>query len=179
MSSRENLVLTGFMGSGKSSIGRLIARKLGYRFTDTDRIVSREAGVTIPEIFAREGEASFREWESRALESLKGSKGLVVATGGGIILRERNRTLLNQLGFVVWLQACEDVLFERVSRNDRRPLLRTANPRETIHRLLEERSPLYAAAAAYVLDTSRLTHEEAARDVISEAKRRGLCQSGE
>lgn len=179
MSTDENLVLIGFMGSGKSSIGRLIASRLGYRFEDTDQLIVRAAGRPISAIFAAEGEERFRDLEAGALESLATGTRQVVATGGGIVLREANRAALQRLGFVVWLDAREEVIFERVSRNDRRPLLRTEDPRATIHRLLAERRPLYAAAAHFSLDTSDLTHAQATDAVISQARRRVLCHGAE
>lgn len=117
---RQNIVLIGFMGSGKSSIGRLIAGRLGFIFVDTDALVTQRAGLEI-------------------------------ATGGGIVLRERNHELLRELDLVVLLTANEEVIYERVSRNTMRPLLQTENPRETLSRLLTARDPLYAAAAQWTL----------------------------
>jgi shikimate kinase len=162
---RENVVLVGFMGSGKSSVGRLVARTLGGRFVDTDRLVVDRAGREITEIFAKEGEAFFRQEESRALRSLLGGGGLVVATGGGIVTVPENLPSLRQLGFVVWLTASEEVIWERVSRTTKRPLLRTENPRETMRALLEKRSPLYAAVAEMTVDTTGLTHAEVAERI--------------
>lgn len=117
---RQNIVLIGFIGSGKSSIGRLIAGRLGFIFVDTDALVTQRAGLEI-------------------------------ATGGGIVLRERNHELLRELDLVVLLTANEEVIYERVSRNTMRPLLQTENPRETLSRLLAARDPLYAAAAQWTL----------------------------
>ena len=170
----NNLVLIGFMGSGKSSIGRILATKLGFQMVDTDAMVVESAGMQITDIFARAGEEEFRQYESRALGYLvdRGARGLVVATGGGIVTREENRPLLHRLGFVVELTASEEVIFERVSRNKARPLLHTPNPRETIARLLAARAPLYAAAADYTVDTSAKTHMQAADAIIAEARRR-------
>jgi shikimate kinase len=169
----ENIVLVGFMGSGKSSVGRLIARTLGGRFVDTDRLVVDHAGREIAEIFAREGEGFFRQEETRALRSLLGGRRLVIATGGGIVTVEENVAMLRQLGFVVWLEASEEVIWDRVSRNRKRPLLHTENPRQTIHALLEQRAPLYAAAADMNVDTTGLTHAEVA-ERIYEAYRRKI-----
>jgi shikimate kinase len=167
----ENIVLIGFMGSGKSSVGRLIASKLGYRFVDTDHLVVDAAGSRISEIFAAKGEAHFRELETRALESLLGRERLVVATGGGIVTRKKNVAMLKTLGFVAWLKADEEVIFERVSRSKKRPLVQTADPRETIAKLLAERTPLYAGAARFATDTSARTHAQIADEVIAEARR--------
>ncbi len=159
---RENVVLVGFMGSGKSSVGRLLARTLQGRFVDTDRLVVDRAGRDITEIFATDGEGFFRQEESRALRSLLGGSRLVVATGGGILTVPENVPALRRLGFVVWLTASEEVIWERVSRNRKRPLLHTDNPRETVRALLAKRNPLYAAAADITVDTTGLTHAEVA-----------------
>lgn len=168
---RTNIVLIGFMGSGKSSIGRLLAAKLGFQLVDTDRIIIDREGVEIGEIFARHGEPHFRDLETAALRSIAHLNRCVIATGGGIVGREENRELLRGLGFVVWLTASEEVIFERVSRNTRRPLLQTANPRETVTRLLAERRPLYEAAAAFTIDSTSLAHAEVAEAIIAEARR--------
>jgi len=171
-----NLVLIGFMGSGKSSIGRLLATKLGFHLLDTDALVVESAGMQITDIFEWKGEEGFREYETKALTCLVDRKvrGAVVATGGGIVTREANLPLLHELGFVVQLTANEEVIFERVSRNKARPLLHTPNPRETISELLARRSPLYEAAADYTLDTSIKSHAQAAEEIIAEARRRYL-----
>ncbi|MEA3213828.1 MAG: shikimate kinase [Chthoniobacter sp.] len=175
---RENIVLIGFMGSGKSSIGRQIAGRLGFRFVDTDALIVQGAGLPIAEIFARDGEEAFRDLETAAIESLAHTGHCVIATGGGVVLRERNRALLRELGLVILLTASEDVIFERVSRNTRRPLLQTPNPRETVSRLLAARQPSYEAAAQWTLDTSTLSHAQSATAVIAEATRAFSWQDG-
>ena len=162
---QENVVLVGFMGSGKSSVGRLVARTHQGHFVDTDRLVVDREGREISDIFAAHGEPFFREQESAALRSLLGLTGLtrlVVATGGGIVTVPANVPLLKQLGLVVWLTASEQVIWDRVSRNQKRPLLHTYNPRETVHSLLEIRNPLYEAVADLKVDTTDLTHAEVA-----------------
>jgi shikimate kinase len=168
---RQNIVLIGFMGSGKSSVGRLVAGRLGFHFVDTDALIVQRAGREIAEIFASEGEERFREIETAALESLRPRERCVIATGGGVVLRERNRELLRALGFVVLISASEEVIFERVSRNAKRPLLQTANPRETVAALLAARQPAYETAAQWTLDNSTLSHAAAAEAVIAEARR--------
>ena len=169
-----NLVLIGFMGSGKSSIGRILATKLGAQLTDTDAMIVQEAGMPITQIFAGEGEEGFRNFESRVLEKLvaRNASGMVIATGGGIVTREANLPLLHRLGFVIELTASEEVIFERVSRNKARPLLHTPNPRETVSKLLAVRAPLYAAAADFTIDTSARSHTEVAEAILAEAHRR-------
>lgn len=168
---RENIVLVGFMGSGKSSIGRSIAKRLGYRFLDSDQVVIERAGRPIAQIFAEEGEEKFRDLETSALASLREVERCVIATGGGAVLREQNRRLLRELGFVALLTASEEVIFRRVSRTNKRPLLHTANPRETLHKLLTERQSAYEAAAQFTLDTTDLTQPEAAETIMEEARR--------
>ncbi len=167
MNSPANVVLIGFMGSGKSSVGRVVAQRLGYRFVSTDWLVTREAGRDIPTLFAEEGEAGFRAREQQALQSLRGQSGLAIATGGGIVTVPGNVPLLRELGFVVWLTASEEVIWERFSRNDRRPLLRTEDPRATIRELLALRNPIYEEAAALEIDTTLLTHAEVAEKILA------------
>lgn len=169
-STPQNLVLIGFMGTGKSSIGRLLAARLRFKFVDTDQIIVESAGMEIPEIFAKLGEPHFRDLETEALRTLASVQRRVVATGGGIVIREENRPLLQALGLVVALTATDEVIFKRVSRNKKRPLLQTPNPRETIARLLGTREPLYAETAQRLVDTSDLTHAEVAEVIIGEAR---------
>lgn len=166
------------MGSGKSSVGRLISGRLGFQFVDTDALIVQRAGMEIAQIFAREGEERFRDLETSVLESLAHRERCVIATGGGVVLRERNRELLRQLGFVVLLAASDEVIFERVSRNTKRPLLQTENPRETVSAMLTARQPAYAAAAQWTLDNSTLSHAATADAVIAEARRAFAWQGG-
>ena len=167
----DNVVLIGFMGAGKSSIARELTRFTGRRCTDTDHLVVRTEGAPIPEIFARHGEKYFRDRETDTLHSLQSARRLVIATGGGIVLREENVPLLRALGCVVWLRADEDVLFERVQRTSKRPLLQTADPRATLAELLRQRDPLYAACAHLTVDTTHRSHAEVAEFVVAQATR--------
>ena len=166
---RENIVLTGFMGSGKSAVGRLIASRLRFQFVDTDQLIVKRAGMPISEIFARQGEEYFRDLETAELESLERLRRSVIATGGGVVVKERNHAILARLGFVVWLTASEEVIFNRVSRNDKRPLLQTEDPRATIREMLAARRPLYEKAAQFTLDTTTFSHDQAADRVIAAA----------
>lgn len=159
------------MGSGKTSIGRLVAKKLGFQFVDTDAVVVERAGMPVAEIFAGPGEGWFRDQETAALESMEIYNRSVISTGGGIVLRKENRTLLQGLGFVVWLTASEETIFDRVSRNKRRPLLQTADPRKTVQDLLAQREEFYRSVSRFALDTTLLSHEQAAEAVIAEARR--------
>jgi shikimate kinase len=167
---RENIVLVGFMGSGKSSIGRQLAKRLGFQFLDTDQLIVNRAGMEIADIFARDGEAAFRDLETSVLASVAHLQRCVVATGGGAVVRERNRELMREIGFVVGLTASEEVIYERVSRNNKRPLLQTADPRGTILKLLESRKEAYQAAAQFTLDTTNLSHAQAVECILTAAR---------
>lgn len=158
------------MGCGKTTLGREIASSLGFEFVDTDGLVVERAGRRIPDIFAKEGESGFREFESDVLRSIAGRENMVVATGGGIILRPENRALLSGMGLVVWLDASEDAIFDRISRNEDRPLLATENPRETIARLLAERRPLYEETASLAINTDHLDGGEIIHGIIESAQ---------
>ena len=157
------------MGCGKSSVGRRIASTTGRRFADTDEAVAARAGRSISQIFAERGEAHFRDLETAALEEFSSAKGLVLATGGGIVLREENRAALRRIGPVVWLDADPDILFERVSRNRKRPLLHTDDPRKTFDELLAARRLIYEDAADFHVDSTGLSHDDVARIVVGKA----------
>jgi len=155
------------MGSGKSSVGRELARSTGFRFRDTDLLVRSRVGKSIPEIFAAHGEAFFRAQEKEVLRSLQTERAMVLATGGGIVLDAANGPLLRRLGPVVWLIADEPTIWARVSRNPTRPLLHTANPRQTVRELLRVRQRFYAAVADFSVDSSGLNHQQVARQVLA------------
>lgn len=168
----ENILLVGFMGAGKTTVGRLAARERGLRFVDLDREIERVAGCPIPEIFDRLGEEAFRQMETDALGHIEPDTGLVVSCGGGVVSREANRALLGELGFVVWLTASEEEIFARVSRNTSRPLLQAPDPRGVIRSLLAEREPLYREVADAVIDTTGRDFHEVASALLEAYDRR-------
>jgi len=170
MTNPHHIVLIGFMGSGKTTVGHLVAEKLAWPFVDTDALVVDEAGLSIPDIFAAEGEAGFRERETAVLARLADDSSRVISTGGGIVTQPGNAPLLRSLGFVVWLSATEADIFARVSRNRNRPLLQTPDPRQTIHDLLEQRRPLYESFAHLTIETHGLEPEEIAYGVCESAR---------
>jgi shikimate kinase len=165
----SNLVLIGFMGTGKSSVGREIAHRCALRFVDTDSLIRKRFSKSIAEIFALIGEAAFRDEEHRCLLELQGAQQLVVATGGGIVMQRRNHLLLRQLGPIIWLTATEEVIWDRVSRNRSRPLLHSDDPRATIRNLIKQRYPLYDLLADITVETTGLTHHQVADCIINAA----------
>ena len=167
-----NLILIGFMGCGKSSVGRRLSGMTGHRFVDTDELVVQSESRTIPEIFSQSGEDYFRDVEQRSLEELVGVCGIILSTGGGLVLRPANRETLKKIGIVAWLDASPDVLFERATRSAKRPLLQTVDPRKTFDDLLSVRRELYNAAADFRIDSTRLSHDEAAQILLDEALRK-------
>jgi len=170
MTNPHHIVLIGFMGCGKTTVGHLVAEKLDWPFVDTDALVVEEAGHSIPDIFAAEGETGFRRRESSVLAKLANHPPCVISTGGGIVTQPGNASLLRSMGFVVWLSASENDIFNRVSRNRNRPLLQTADPRQTIHLLLEQRKPLYESFAHLTIETHGLEPEEIAYGVCESAR---------
>ena len=155
------------MGCGKSSVGRRLASLTGHRFADTDELVVQAENKSIPEIFAACGEEGFRDIEERVLAGLVGVAGIVLATGGGAVLREANRAAMKKIGAVAWLDADPDALFERASRSQRRPLLQTENPRKTFDELLASRRAIYSEAADFRFDSTGLDHDEVAQSILS------------
>jgi shikimate kinase len=173
----SNIVLIGFMGCGKSSIGRRLAGRLGHDFLDSDDLITARAGKSITEIFTGEGEARFREQETAELRELLDSSKIVLATGGGAILRAENRDLLRRIGTVVWLHADPETLFERASRSRRRPLLEVENPRTTFNILLGERLPVYQDACMVKVDASGLSHDQTVEKILQAIEREGMAHS--
>ncbi len=153
MLNASNIFLVGPMGSGKSAVGRQLAVLLGLEFVDSDAEIERQTGVDIRYIFEREGEAGFRSRESEVIDALTMQPGMLVATGGGAVLDERNRERLRSRGCVVYLRTSVDQQLARTRRSTQRPLLNNADPRGTLERLMEQRSPLYAQVADLAVDT--------------------------
>jgi shikimate kinase len=160
-------VLIGFMGAGKSSVGRCLQSRTRLARFDIDEIISTKFHLSMPQIFSAYGDEQFRDAETEALLGLPSDRPSIIVTGGGIVLRKENVDLLKRLGTVVWLDANEEILFQRAMRKGDRPLLQTDNPRATFSELLQRRGPVYAEAAEIRIDTSRLTHEEVADAILS------------
>jgi shikimate kinase len=168
----KNIVLIGFMGSGKSTVGRELHQRLGYPLIDMDRMIEESIGKKITEIFKEEGEAAFRDFETlQLLEIAKQTdRSQIISTGGGVVNRPENRVLLRKLGYVVWLHAPEEVIYERTSRNQDRPLLNHMDARERISTLLAEREPWYRETAHLKIDTAGLDSKEIAAGLLESAR---------
>jgi shikimate kinase len=159
------LVLVGMMGAGKTTVGRRLASRLGRRFIDSDEEIERAAQMSIPEIFEQRGESEFRTGEMRVIARLLKEKDIVLATGGGAFVNPDTRALVKTSAVSVWLKADIDVLFERVSRRANRPLLRTADPRGTLEKLIADRYPIYQEADITVISRD-VPQDNVAGDVI-------------
>lgn len=162
----SHVVLTGFMASGKTAVGRTVARRLGWEFLDLDHWIETQEGRSVAEIFAQDGESAFREIESRAVETLDLPSPTVIATGGGTFTFERNQIALRRLGVVVCLVTSLETVLERVGRNSKRPLAQGPDASERLTKLYEERLPAYRKADVLV-ETDGLTLAGAAGRVIS------------
>jgi len=163
--SEKSIVLIGFMGAGKSAVGRELKRRTGLRRYDTDEIIRQRFGLSIPDIFAQHGEQAFRDAETAVLKAMRGQA--IVVTGGGTILRPENVQLLRGMGRIVWLEGDEDVLWRRASKHSNRPLLQTPDPRARFAELLRERLPLYQSAADYRINTTSNSIAQATDEIIS------------
>ena len=158
------------MGAGKTTIGRQLAKSLAVPFYDSDKAIEESTGVDIPTIFEFEGEEGFRDREQKMLQQLTKLDGIVLATGGGAILREENRQLLKQNGFIVYLQCSVERILERTRRDTQRPLLKTDNPKARIGTLFAEREHLYLSAADFIIDTGVMQSKVVVSHILEEYK---------
>lgn len=163
----RNLILVGPMGAGKSTIGRLLAKELHLPFKDSDKEIEVRTGADIPWIFDVEGEQGFREREQAVLVDLCQEDGLVLATGGGAVLRQANREALRAGGRVVYLHTSVEQQLERTARDRNRPLLRTANPEQVLRELMATRDPLYREIADVIIETDQRPPRMVVQEVLS------------
>jgi shikimate kinase len=162
----KSIVLIGFMGTGKSSVGKILERQTGLDRFETDEMISSKLSMPIPEIFSKCGEEKFREAETEALQSLTGKQSAIIVTGGGIVTKAANIDLLRELGTVVWLDGDYETLRARIDRLADRPLLQTADPPASLSELLEARNPLYRNAADIRVDISQKAPVEIAELIL-------------
>jgi shikimate kinase len=169
---QKNIILIGFMGCGKSTVGRELKRLLGYKLIDTDVEIENRAKKKIIDIFAENGEEDFRDRETAYLHELieKKKTERIISTGGGIILREENRELIQKLGYVIWLRIDAKTSYERTKRSRSRPILRTENPQQVIEKLILQRTPFYKECANLTIDVNELDRSEIAMGITESAR---------
>jgi len=164
----QNIFLVGPMGAGKSTIGRQLAESLSLNFKDSDHEIQRRTGVDIPTIFEFEGEEGFRQRERQVIDELSRHEGIVLATGGGAVLRADNRQDLTSRGVVIYLYCSAEQQYNRTSRDRNRPLLQTKDPLGRLRELMEERDPIYRQVADMVVSTEK----RGTASVVKEIRRR-------
>jgi shikimate kinase len=168
---KSSIALIGFMGTGKTAVGRALAKKLGKSFIELDPLIEQKAGKTIPEIFQEDGEIAFRELEIMVTKEAARQKDVVIACGGGIVLNKINIDRLKKEAVIVYLTASPKVILKRTLNDDEeRPLLKVANQTQTIKELLRFRKPFYERAAAFTINTSRLNIDSVAAQIITRLK---------
>jgi len=164
----QNIFLVGPMGAGKSTVGRQLAEALGLKFRDSDHEIQRRTGVDIPTIFEFEGEEGFRQRERQVIDELTQEEGIVLATGGGAVLRTDNRQDLTARGVVIYLHCSPEQQYTRTSRDRNRPLIQTKDPLARLRQIMEERDPIYRQVADLVVSTEK----RGTASVVKEIRRR-------
>ncbi|WP_341679454.1 shikimate kinase [Niveibacterium sp. SC-1] len=168
MEKARNIVLVGLMGSGKTTVGKALARKLGVPFVDSDHEIEARTGVRIPTIFEVEGEIGFRRRESQMVAELCARDGIVIATGGGAVMDPENRRVMRADAWVVYLDVPVKLLYERTRHDENRPLLQVADPLAKLESLRAQRDPLYREVADFVLDGGRYHSNQAVQRLFKE-----------
>jgi len=174
MRSAKRLFLVGPMGAGKSTVGRHLASLLGWQFADSDHVIEERTGANIPWIFEIEGEAGFREREQQAIADLCQQNDMVLATGGGVVMRLQNREAMKAAGPIVYLRATVREQVRRTGQNDKRPLLTGRNRHKVLRDLMQVRDPLYTEVADLVVATEGKSARKLAEQVVSGLRERGL-----
>jgi shikimate kinase len=164
---KNSIALIGFMGSGKTVAGKILAQRLNHKFIDVDKLIEKQCGKSIARIFAEDGEPVFRRYEIEAIKEASSSPSSVIACGGGAVLNSTNVDRIKMNATVVYLKASAGTLAARLSRERNRPLLKTGNKLATINALLSERAPIYEKAADIIIDTSNLNQESVADAIIA------------
>ena len=168
---KTSLALIGFMGTGKTVVGKALAEKLGKAFTELDALIEQKAGKTIPEIFQQDGEVAFRELEIEVTREVSQKKNVVIACGGGIVLNKINIDRLKRESLIIYLTALPGVILKRTASDENeRPLLEVTNKTSAIQRLLKFRKPFYERAADITVDTSKLDIDSVTEQIIAKVK---------
>jgi len=168
MEPSQSIFLVGPMGVGKTTIGRQLAELLDYEFVDSDKAIEERTGASIPWIFDVEGEEGFRKREQAILDELTSRPSIVLATGGGAVINEQNRSFLKNRGFVVYLRAGINELLQRTQHDKHRPLLQTDNPRQKLQELIEQREPWYTEVADLVFETKQKNSHASAKLLLQQ-----------
>ena len=168
------IFLVGLMGAGKTTVGRALAQRARLRFVDSDHEIEAREGCSIAELFARDGEAHFRDLEAQMIDELTQEDGIVLATGGGAVLREASRRALHDRGTVVYLRANPEELAQRTRHDRSRPLLQTSDPRARLRELFRQRDPLYRQAAHFIIETGRPSPGLLAQLVLTQLELAGV-----
>ncbi len=176
LNSTTNIFLVGLMGSGKTTIGRALAKRLNKRFVDADHEIEARTGASIPLIFEIEGEASFRQREADVIRDLTAQEGIVLATGGGAVLNENSRQLLKERGIVVYLRASVSSILQRTSHDRNRPLLQTADPKARIEALSQQRGPLYQEVAHITVETGRPNVQSVVQNILAQLEKYPIAE---
>lgn len=167
----NNIILIGFMGAGKTSVGKLLAKRMGYNFVDTDEMIEQSHHQTIKDIFASKGEAYFRELETDTIKNMMGALDrTILSTGGGLPIKDSNQDILRQLGVVIYLYSTKETTLERVSRDQTRPILAGDNIGHKIEQLLNERVPIYEKVAHIKIETDHRSFEEIIQEIMEKYK---------
>ena len=164
----NNFILIGFMGSGKTEVGKGLAKRLDYTFMDTDLLIEEKTGKSISDIFSKDGELVFRDIETLILTELSGINEHVISTGGGIVTKKENILLLKKTGFIIWLKASPETILKRVGSETHRPLLKVDNPLEQIIMLISKREQSYSEADL-TIDTDGLEVDDIVNNIIRQA----------
>ena len=167
-------MLVGLPGSGKSTVGRQLARRLGLPFHDSDHVIEQQVGCSIRDLFARDGEVAFRDLEQSTLDEMMQAPNCVLATGGGAVLRQANRERLRSGGKVIYLRSTPEEAFRRVRHDSNRPLLQVQDPLERLRSLHAERDPLYREAAHFIIETGRPSVPKLVNMIVAQLQVSGL-----
>lgn len=163
----KNIVLVGPMGAGKTTIGKLLAKELDYEFKDSDKVIEKRCGADIPWIFDVEGEQGFRDREQQTIAQLCDEPRLVIATGGGAVMRQENRNMIAGNALVVYLKTSVNQQYERTHRDKNRPLLQTEDPFSVLTNLYKQRHPLYQEIADVIVETDKKNPKSVVKQIVA------------
>lgn len=168
---RDNIILIGYMGCGKTSLGKKLSYRERIALLDTDKMIEQKQGMTVSEIFDKKGEEAFRMMETECIREIMGySERYVISVGGGLPMKEENRKLLKELGTVIYLRAKPDTIYERLKNDTSRPLLRGENPRGKIEAMIGQRGPVYQLASDCIIDVDKKGYEKILKEIIKALK---------